>query len=145
MSIGWFEDRHFMFLKVKVKEKIFAVLWRQEEEQRYRSTLSLTLTLSKGGWLKPRPGSYTRLNETKIVIQEVGWATGQVWMIAENISPPFPPYGIRFPDRPASSELLYERRYSSPHFNFLCNHNLFLLEIIIIRFVSLIANDACQF
>ena len=39
--------------------------------------------------------------------QEVGWAPGSVWTGAENLAPT----RIRFPDRPARSQLLYRLRY----------------------------------
>jgi len=41
------------------------------------------------------------------IVQEAGWATGPVWTGAENLAPT----GIRYPDPPASSQLLYRLRY----------------------------------
>ena len=37
------------------------------------------------------------------IVQDAGWAPGPVWRVAENLAPT----GIRSPDRPARSELLY--------------------------------------
>ena len=44
------------------------------------------------------------------VVQEAGWAPGQVWTGAENLVPT----GILSPDRPASSESLYRLSYRGP-------------------------------
>ena len=41
------------------------------------------------------------------IVQEDGWAPGPVWKGAENLAP----IGIRSPDRPVRSELLYRLRY----------------------------------
>ena len=41
------------------------------------------------------------------IVQEAGWAPGLVWTGAENLAPT----GIRSPDRPARSKLLYRLRY----------------------------------
>ena len=41
------------------------------------------------------------------IVQEAGWVPGPVWTGAENLVPT----GIRFPDRPASSESLYRLSY----------------------------------
>ena len=41
------------------------------------------------------------------IVQEAGWAPGPVWTSAENLTPT----GIRSPDSPARSQLLYQLRY----------------------------------
>ena len=41
------------------------------------------------------------------IVQEAGWAPGPVWTGAENLDTT----GIRFPDRPASSQSLYRLSY----------------------------------
>jgi hypothetical protein len=46
------------------------------------------------------------------IVSEVGWAPGPVWNGCGK-SRPLP--GIRFPDRPASSESLYRLSYPGPH------------------------------
>jgi hypothetical protein len=42
-------------------------------------------------------------------VQEAGWASEPVWIGAENLAPT----GLRSPDLPARSELLYRLRYSA--------------------------------
>ena len=44
------------------------------------------------------------------IVQEAGWAPGPFWTGAENLAL----NGIRFPDRPALSELLYRLSYLDP-------------------------------
>jgi hypothetical protein len=41
------------------------------------------------------------------IIQEAGWAAGPVWTGAKHLAPT----SIRFPDRPARSQLLYQLGY----------------------------------
>ena len=63
------------------------------------------------GWSTPCPGRFTpREREPVPILYEDGWAPGPVWTGAENLAPT----GIRSPDRPASSELLYRLLYPSP-------------------------------
>jgi len=61
-----------------------------------------------GGVVKNTPRQLC-LRETHPVpiVQEDGWAPGPVRRGAENLAPT----GIRSPDRPARSELLYRLRY----------------------------------
>ena len=54
----------------------------------------------------PQP-LYPRERDTESTVLQAGWAPEQVWTGAENLAPT----GIRFPDRPACSELLYRLRY----------------------------------
>ena len=44
------------------------------------------------------------------IVQEVGWIPGPVWTGAHNLAPT----GIRAPDRPARSQLLYRLSYPGP-------------------------------
>jgi hypothetical protein len=44
------------------------------------------------------------------IVCEVEWAPGPVWTGAENLAPT----GVRSPDRPAHSELLYRLSYPGP-------------------------------
>jgi len=44
------------------------------------------------------------------IVQEAGWASGQVWTGAENLAHT----GIRSPDRPPRSESLYRLSYPGP-------------------------------
>ena len=67
-----------------------------------------------GGWSTPRsgrltPGKYNRYP----LYRRLGGAPRPVWTGTENLAPP--PIGIRSPDRPALSELLYRLRYPGPH------------------------------
>jgi hypothetical protein len=64
-------------------------------------------TVDVGGLSTPRPGRFT---PGKHPVQEAGWAPGPVKTGAENLAPT----GIRFPDRPALSELLYGLSYPGP-------------------------------
>ena len=45
---------------------------------------------------------YPRERDTVHIAQEVGWASGPIWTVAENLTPHQDP----IPDRPARSELL---------------------------------------
>ena len=68
------------------------------------STLPSTSALDGGGWSTPLPGRFTPGKDPVPIVQESGWVPGLVWTGAENLAPPT---GIRSPDRPARSELLY--------------------------------------
>jgi hypothetical protein len=57
----------------------------------------------------PRP-LYPRERDPLPNVQEAGWSPGPVWTAAENLAPT----GIRYPDRPARSELLYRLHYRGP-------------------------------
>ena len=65
------------------------------------------------GWVvKATPRKlYYRETDQLSVLQEAGWAPGPVWTGADNLAQA----GIRFPDRPASSESLYRLSYLDPH------------------------------
>jgi hypothetical protein len=76
----------------------------------YSCTLFLDLG-TRRGWevrVTPRPLSTPERDPVPIV-QEAGWAPGQVWTGAENLAST----GIRFPDRPARSQSLYRLSYSA--------------------------------
>jgi hypothetical protein len=49
-------------------------------------------------------------NTPGTIVEEAGWPSGPVWTGAENLAS----NGIRSPDRPARSELLYRLRYAGP-------------------------------
>jgi len=66
---------------------------------------------TRRGWgvsVMPRP-LFTPGKDPVPIVQEAGWASGPVWTGAENLTPT----GIRSPDRPASSQLLYQLRYQA--------------------------------
>ena len=56
------------------------------------------------------PAAFTPGKDPVPIVQEAGWAPGPVWIGAKNLTPT----GIRSPDRPARSELLYRLRYPGP-------------------------------
>jgi hypothetical protein len=90
--------RETKFMVIKGKGKDHTITWHdgREGEQRNSSTLSLNKALGGGRRLALSPGK--------------GCAThcaGPVWTDAENLAPT----GIRSPDRPARSELLYRPSY----------------------------------
>ena len=68
-----------------------------EGEERFSSTLSLTLALQVGRWSTPRPGRFIPGKDPVPDVQEAGWAPGPVWTGAENLAPT----AFRSPDRPA--------------------------------------------
>ena len=54
----------------------------------HSSTLSLTLALDGGGWSTPHPGRFTPGKDPPApIVQEDGWAPGQIWTGAENLTP----------------------------------------------------------
>ena len=54
---------------------------------------------------------YYREIDPLSILQEAGWAPGPVWTGADNLAPA----GIRSPDRPASSDSLYQLSYLDLH------------------------------
>jgi hypothetical protein len=64
---------------------------------------------TRWGWVVniTNPAAFTPGKDSVPTVQEAGWASGQVWTDAENLAPT----GIRSPDRPSSSELLYRLSY----------------------------------
>jgi hypothetical protein len=57
--------------------------------------------------------------DTVLILQEAGWAPGQVWTSAENLAST----GIRSPDRPACSQSLYRLSYPGPRNTWECSNN----------------------
>ena len=57
------------------------------EEQRYSSTPSSPLLLERGRWLTPCPYCSIPRKDLVPIVQEAGWAPGQVWMGAEKSCP----------------------------------------------------------
>ena len=81
-----------------------------EWAQTYSSTLSLTPALGGGGLSTPRPCRFTPGKDPVPIVQEAGWAPGQVWTGVENLAQT----GMRSPDRPAHRESLYRLSYTGP-------------------------------
>jgi hypothetical protein len=53
------------------------------------------------------PAAFTPGKNSVPIVQEAGWASEPVWIGAENLAST----GIRYPDLPARSELLYRLRH----------------------------------
>ena len=67
--------------------------------------LSLTSALDGGGRSTPRAVRFTPKKEIRYsMCRGLGWAEGTVWTGVEILAP----NGIRSPDRPTRSELLYQ-------------------------------------
>jgi hypothetical protein len=58
----------------------------------------------------PLPGRFTPRKDPVPIVWEAGWVPGQGWTGAKNLVRT----GIRSPDRPALSELLYRLSYPGP-------------------------------
>ena len=64
-----------------------------------------------GGGLTPRACRFTPGKDNSVpIVQDAGWATGQVWAGVENLAPT----GIRSPYSPACCKLLYRLCYLGP-------------------------------
>ena len=60
------------------------------------------------GGQRHAPAAFTPGKDSVLIVQEAGWASEPVWIVAESLALT----GIRSPDLPARSELLY--RLSHP-------------------------------
>ena len=81
---------------------------------------------TRRGWgvsVTPRP-IFTPGKDPLPIVQEAVWAPEQVWTAAENLAPT----GIRSPDRPARSQLLY--RLSYPAHKGLCTVWIILKDLM---------------
>ena len=81
-----------------------------ESPKGYLCTLSLTSALEGSGWSAPRSRRFTPLKTRFTVYRRLGGSQGRCGRVRK-ISPP-PRTGIRSPDRPARSELLYRLSYA---------------------------------
>jgi hypothetical protein len=89
----------------------------------YSSAYSLISVKLWGGvgWSKPRPDHFIPLERDQVcIVQGAGLVRGLVWTVVEKLSSA----GIRSPDRPARSELLY--RLSYPGSQSYCNDYKYL-------------------
>jgi hypothetical protein len=82
-----------------------------EGEKRHSCTLSLTSALDWGRWVMPRRGRFPSGNDPVSIVKDAEWGPGEVWTGAENLAAT----GIRSPDRPARSKLLYRLSCPGPH------------------------------
>jgi hypothetical protein len=64
----------------------------------------------RGGWSAQRPGHFTPSKDPVSLVQERGWAPGQVRSCAKYLVP----NGIRSPDRPVRSRSINRLSYPSP-------------------------------
>jgi hypothetical protein len=64
-----------------------------------------------GGWLTPRPGSFTPWNDSVSSVQEDEWAQRPVRTCTENLAS----IGTRSSDRLTCSESLYRLNYPGAH------------------------------
>jgi hypothetical protein len=53
----------------------------------YSSTVHSASALDGGGWSTSRSGRFIPLKDPVPIVQEAGWASGPVWMGAENLAP----------------------------------------------------------
>ena len=95
---------------------LILLIYGEEREVRPRTgceglegkTVSLAADLDEGRWLTPHPGRFTPGKDIRYPLhRRLG---DPVWVSAENLAST----GIRFPDRPARSQLLYTLRYPVP-------------------------------
>jgi hypothetical protein len=64
----------------------------------------------QGGWSVPHAWPlYSWKRDLVPIVQEAGWASELVWMGLDNLAPS----GVRTPDCPAQSELLYQLHYQA--------------------------------
>jgi hypothetical protein len=67
-----------------------------EGEYRYSSTLSITSALHVLGGQRHAPAALPPERDPVPIVQEAGWAPGQVWTGAENLAPPgFDPWTLQ--------------------------------------------------
>jgi hypothetical protein len=93
--------------------------------------LFLDLGARRGGWSAPRPGRFTPGKDPVPIVQEPGWASGQVWTCAKNLAPPgFDPRTVQ----PVVSRIyirihvyIYIYNYST-----VCVHLVCILKIYIV-------------
>jgi hypothetical protein len=71
---------------VQIKGKVHRITFREGKEgkQRYTSTLSLTLALARGGWLRPRTSQFTLGTHLVPIVQKAGKAPRAVSTGAKN-------------------------------------------------------------
>jgi hypothetical protein len=107
------QDKHFSSKVKRVKQSHY----RPEQAQMVDRGIAISFLdpgARRGGWSAPRPGRFTPGKDPVPIIQEAGRAPGPVWTCEKNLAPT----GIRSPDRPAHSQLLYRLSYPAlKHFS----------------------------
>jgi hypothetical protein len=85
---GSFYGEYLSLLKVKVKFALDQVM-KAQRGWRYSSTLSLTLALEGGGWLRPRSCRFTPGKETQYPLyRQLGGPQGRYGRVWKISSPP---------------------------------------------------------
>ena len=101
-------------VKVKVKVKLKFTLEKVMKTLRGSRRIAVLFRYPRrqmGRVVNGRPRQvYPREGDPISIVQEAGWAPGQVWTGAENLAST----GIRSPDSPSRSESLYRLSYPDP-------------------------------
>ena len=105
---------------LRIKDEVYPRTGHEspEGEYRYSCTLSFIAAQDEVELSTPRSGRFVPGNNP---VQEAGWAPGSVWTGADNRAST----GIRSPDRPARSELLYQLRYPGPYAAYIGSYRRF--------------------
>ena len=120
------------------KVRVNFALGQAMKAQRYSSARSLTSALDEGGWLTPRPSSFTPVKETRYPLyMRLGGPKGWSGLV-RNISP-----GIRSPESPTLIEPLYQLSYSGPLSQPLVNYNIQVIRTNTILKQQL-CNETCR-
>ena len=90
--------------------------WRLRGELQVQRYYFFNTGARWGGWLTPRPGSFTPRKRPGTLCTEAPWALRQIWTSAENIALT----GIRSPDLPARTRLLDRLSYPGPRYRHSC-------------------------
>ena len=92
---------------LNLKPKVYSITGQEGPEYRYSSTLSLTSAIDGVGVQRYVPADLPPEMAQYPLYSRLGWHQGRSGRVRK-ISPPT---GIRFPDRPAHSESLYQLRH----------------------------------
>jgi hypothetical protein len=65
--------------QVKVKFSLHQSMKTQRRSMWYSSIPCFNSALEGGVWAATRPHRFTSVQESVLIVQEVGWATGSVW------------------------------------------------------------------
>jgi hypothetical protein len=114
-------ELYFTHLHVFIKCTLVQALRLCKGRTAHRGSRGIALLFyyhdTRRGWgvsVTPRP-LFTPGKDPVLIVQEAGWAPGPVWTGAENLAAT----GIRSPDRPARSQLLYQLRYPAHTYTYL--------------------------
>ena len=109
-----FGCNYFQYMKSKVKVTLVQALRLCTGRTAHKGSRGIALPFHDHGTRRglgvsvtPRP-LFTPWKDPVPIVQEAGWAPGQVWTGVENLAPPT---GIRSPDCPACNQSLYGLSY----------------------------------